>query len=1101
MNSGKWRHMYNRFRPPFDENEIDTNEPFTFFLNAMDDTNTETQQWDLEKRLDDEVRPSYWSYYVRMFGVNERGQSVSVYVNSFKPFLYVEAPAHWTEVEMRLALQHAATNAHIQERAPFDQRCIASVEQTWRVNGYGFTNHEKISMFKISFHNARGRKNLEKLLENCRTLENYNGLQQEFWAWDKCVRPLTQFNNVCDIKPGRWITIAAGQYKLRDSRVQRNGVLVAPHERRTREQIDIDCSYLALTCDHEREDVGKLLIESFDIEVAAPAGIFPDASKAAYPVIQVGSTAQRYGDPRGQYVVQCCFCLRDTANLRPNDMTVYCFETEAELLKAYYYYWTDDLNADIRLAYNQYGFDEPYLYNRYMKLLTDIIPQNVIDGTAPWYKDGALDYGKVRNERNKLTTSFTGSRAHGGRTKHTVQQIGRVQIDLMCYAQENWKLICSLNEMAERFLGKDEQKEDIHYTQITPLFEKDAQSRGKLASYCVRDTELPLMILDKTCVIIELIEAARLTGVTLDTLFNKKQTVRAETLLYYNMHVSEERYSIPEERIRFVKDPNIAALFRGEHGREGALVLEAEASFHSQPICVLDFAGLYPSIIRGWGLCYTTLILDPKYLSTTPYRHDVVRNKDPSLPPYNFYWALPQPQADGTPAKRPLLYRIITNILDARKRAKGQLKMYQQKCKEAAALQVDYSHEEFMCSVMDKRQLNLKIVANSQYGYTGIAYKQCNFSCPAIAITVTHYGRYLIETTRAEVHKRAIGSKCIYGDTDSVMIKFSEDNSEEAFRRAFDEGKRLAREITALFPPEVVLEFEKVYWPYMLVSQKRYAGIIYVDPDEKGKVKAAGMKSIKGDTIGFVKRVEQHILEMMLRTRSHVEAKQYLVDQLRQFVSQKVDPHEMTISSKMAKEIHMYPTSNQLATVAREMARRNPGLAPRAGDKVTFLHCLDKQNGNKPKAVDIDHYLQNESRYKINKLHYLDKLMALNLGRLFDLPNIAHDPYQWFDPFRRALLRNDNDGGIAKYLHVSSSTKNDSQDSFPLSMFKDGPYQVDSKLKRHVVEQTAAKHLQDECRRLEITIKEGKRQQAKRKSAVDMSQFFSKRPTKLKKRE
>jgi len=1064
---------HNFLRPQVDFYQLhSTSDPLTFMVTDMDDCNSITTQWDVEKRLEESVRPHYWNYYVRLFGVTADGRSVSVYVSGFRPFVYVQAPKKWQSIDMELALTHLQQHVAPQHSIRFNRRDVAFVEKTWRTQLYGFTNHEKIDMFKLHFNSLRSRENFIKLCDAARTWNNYANLKHEFWLWDACVPPLTQSVNVHDIMPSYWITVAADKYSYHDAPTSRNNVRLPFRDRRTRAQIDIDCEITALSCDKERPDVAPLLIESWDIEVKGRPGIFPQPELAEDEVIQIGSTVQRYGDEMGQYAFQCCFCLGETENPRPDKVRIYWFESEAQLLEAYYYYWTDCVDADVRIAYNQYGFDEPYLYNRYMKLLTHMIPRAVLNGTARYYEQGALDYGKVRNSRSALQSNFSGSRAHGGRTKHTVKACGRVQIDLLAFASENWGInwLLSLNMMSEKVLGKDEQKEDVHYSQITPMWKAGAKTRGKLAAYCVRDTELPLMIVQKKCVIIEQVEKSRLTGVTLDKLCNMKQTVRVETQLFREAHRSKERYAIPQQPLRFVKDPHLLALFRGEHGKEGALVLEATPNFYPMPIVTLDFAGLYPSIIRGYGLCYTTLILDPKYLKTTEYRVDTVRNKTPGAKPYKMYWAKPK---NG---EKPFLYRVLTRVLEARAEAKKR---------RGAFLSGTFDY-----SVLDARQLALKIVANSIYGYTVINYEQCQLPCAAIGVTVTHYGRQLINRTRDEVHKRVAGSRCIYGDTDSVMIKLSDDASAEAFRRSFLIGHQLAADITALFPPEVVLEFEKTYYPYCQWMQKVYAGILYESADEKGKVKCKGLASVKNDTIGVVRDWTQQIVTRFLH-HDHDGAKRYLVEQLAKFVNEPVAAESVAKTVKMSKEIEMYSQSNEVATVAAAMRDRDAGSAPGAGDKVTFLHCLDTEHGNKAVAVDIDHYNTNKRRYHINKMHYLRNLIAESVGKLFDLPTVAQDPYHWFAPFERSLKVSQNGSGIAQFM--TAAKHQSGMESFPMSLFKNDAYPRQSALKKKRVKKAEKKHFADECRRLEVSQEAMRRKKNKRKHGVPISAFFKTR--------
>ena len=59
--------------------------------------------------------------------------------------------------------------------------------------------------------------------------------------------------------------------------------------------------------------------------------------------------------------------------------------------------------------------------------------------------------------------------------------------------------------------------------------------------------------------------------------------------------------------------------------------------------------------------------------------------------------------------------------------------------------------------------------------------------------------------------------KVIYGDTDSVMVKFGVENVEDAMAL----GREAAEYVSAKFVKPIKLEFEKVYYPYLLINKKR----------------------------------------------------------------------------------------------------------------------------------------------------------------------------------------------------------------------------------------------------------------------------------------
>lgn len=71
-------------------------------------------------------------------------------------------------------------------------------------------------------------------------------------------------------------------------------------------------------------------------------------------------------------------------------------------------------------------------------------------------------------------------------------------------------------------------------------------------------------------------------------------------------------------------------------------------------------------------------------------------------------------------------------------------------------------------------------------------------------------------------------AEVIYGDTDSVMVKFGTDSIAESLVL----GKECAEYVTKFFIEPIRLEFEKVYCPYVLMSKKRYAGLLWTRPDK-----------------------------------------------------------------------------------------------------------------------------------------------------------------------------------------------------------------------------------------------------------------------------
>lgn len=136
--------------------------------------------------------------------------------------------------------------------------------------------------------------------------------------------------------------------------------------------------------------------------------------------------------------------------------------------------------------------------------------------------------------------------------------------------------------------------------------------------------------------------------------------------------------------------------------------------------------------------------------------------------------------------------------------------------------------------------------------------------------SVTAYGRTMIEKTKYEVEQHYCvdnGYKndavVIYGDTDSVMVKFGVKKIEEAMEL----GKEAADYVTSKFIKPIKLEFEKVYFPYLLINKKRYAGLYFTKPDKYDKMDCKGLETVRRDNCPLVANMMNTCLQKLLIDR------------------------------------------------------------------------------------------------------------------------------------------------------------------------------------------------------------------------------------------
>ncbi|KAH8049495.1 hypothetical protein JL720_15592 [Aureococcus anophagefferens] len=148
------------------------------------------------------------------------------------------------------------------------------------------------------------------------------------------------------------------------------------------------------------------------------------------------------------------------------------------------------------------------------------------------------------------------------------------------------------------------------------------------------------------------------------------------------------------------------------------------AGFYEDPVVVLDFASLYPSVFIAHNVCYTTLASDGARAHETP----TTRPGDREL------WGFV-----GADARDGLVPRTLRALLRARKAAKAG-------ARAAAA-----AGDRRLADCLDARQLSLKMCANATYGYTGSGVRTASSSCcPARHADAADEGRRIAAARVAE---------------------------------------------------------------------------------------------------------------------------------------------------------------------------------------------------------------------------------------------------------------------------------------------------------------------------------------------------------------
>lgn len=855
---------------------------------------------------------------VRIYGVTDEGNSVCAFVHGFEPYFYVRCAN--SRQNMRpddLPAFKESLNQLVMSRSPksngVQQRAIVAVEAVKAKTIWHYQPGAKETFYKITCSMPNLVTTARTILEDGVDLPHGGG-RIAFETFESNVLFVLRFMIDCGVVGGCWVSAPAGKYEVGGQGDR--GMLSTC-------QIDIHLNYKDLVA---HEAVGQwsrmapFRVLSVDIECLGRKGCFPEAEKDA--VIQIASTVQTIGEatPSLRHILTL-----DSCSAIPGAQ-VESFEDEGKMLLR----WRQLMNAvdpDIIIGYNILNFDLPYLVTRAQTL------------KLPAF----MHLGRIAGTALKMRDAQFSSKAYGTHAYKDITLEGRVQFDLLTAIQRDHKLSSySLNSVSAHFLG--EQKEDVHHSCISDLQRGTAETRRRLAVYCLKDSHLPLRLFDKLKYMYNQVEMARVTGVPMSYLLTRGQSIKVFSQIL--RYARKAGYFVP-----FLKGGRMTEGV----AYEGATVLHANTGYYTEPIATLDFASLYPSIMMAHNLCYSTLV------PASEVGHSV-REEDVERAPGGDCFV-------KSSVCKGLLPLILQELLAARKRAKADLKA---------------ATDPFERAVLDGRQLALKVSANSVYGFTGATVgKLC---CLEISGSVTAYGRRMIEHTKNTVearYTRANGFEAdcsvIYGDTDSVMVNFKVAD----LARAMELGQEAADLVSKEFPSPVKLEFEKVYFPYLLMSKKRYAGLLWTQPETWDKMDTKGIETVRRDNCVMVRKLIGSVLDDLLKDRDLEKAIAHVKAVISDLLMNRIDMSDLVVSKNLSQEADAYKATAAHVELAKKMAKRDSATAPQVGERVAFV-IVKGAKGAKASDKAEDPIFALEHNLPIDAQHYLDHHLSQPLLRIFE---------------------------------------------------------------------------------------------------------------------
>mgnify|MGYP001430372385 CR=1 FL=1 len=139
------------------------------------------------------------------------------------------------------------------------------------------------------------------------------------------------------------------------------------------------------------------------------------------------------------------------------------------------------------------------------------------------------------------------------------------------------------------------------------------------------------------------------------------------------------------------------------------------------------------------------------------------------------------------------------------------------------------------------------------------------------------------------------------------------------------------------------LEYEKTYWPFLILTKKRYVGNKYEFDPNKYKQDCMGIVLKRRDNAPIVKEVCSGIIDCLINKRNPAAARQFTIDCLENMFQGNFDI-KYFLTSKTLKMKESYKDWTRIAHIvlAERIGKRDPGNRPQSGDRITYAAIQTK---------------------------------------------------------------------------------------------------------------------------------------------------------------
>jgi DNA polymerase delta subunit 1 len=736
-------------------------------------------------------------YNIYTFGVDKNGESVCVRFEDYQPYLFALIPEHLQKTFDEYKKKEL--EKYLKNKLYKNRDDLEIVSIVERKKYKGFTNGKKYKFIKLVCKNLNTFTKLKYIL-NPKT----KGSLPKIISID--VNPLKFDLYESNIEPFLRFT-----HKMD---IKMAGWVSVKNPRRNNNMSRCQHSYTSRynqVSQLDFQEVANLTLASWDIEAFSHSTRYENINEFPNPenendiITQIGTSLYKFSTKESiKHMVtikspidKCCDPV--------DGVIIEEYDSEKELIIGWVKFIMKT-DPDILIQYNGYNFDWKYIHERSKVLGIEYILENL----------SRIESKPAHIHEDQLNTS-----AYGDNTMKYIKVYGVTQFDLMFVIKKEHKLESyKLNSVAEHFIG--DKKDDLS---PADLFNFNTSTKDKIAlvvKYCAQDTWLLIELILKLRIVTNMIGMSNITMVPMQYIELRGQQIRVHTQIAYE--TKKDDFLIPAVDYK----PFDA---EDEEKFTGATVLEATPGAHFVPIAGLDFASLYPSIMIAHNFDYSTIVENTEFDNLENVNYETIKWDEGEVKfAQNYKGVMP---------------KILERLWKERKSIRKQMKTL--------------LSEDPLYEVLNGVQLAIKVSMNSIYGFTGAKYGR--LPNKLIAASVTACGRQMIAHSK-KCAEEWYDCEVVYGDTDSIYVKFKSDfKGQEHMDYVFKVAPECANRISATFKSPIELEFEKVMYPFILYSKKRYASLFWTNPLKCDHIDYKGIQVVRRDNCTFVRENSKQIFE------------------------------------------------------------------------------------------------------------------------------------------------------------------------------------------------------------------------------------------------